>query len=66
MTESLGTCTMCQQAPATVVWFAPVCQPCAAWLDGLDVDLVMMESVEPDVAEASRAVDEALRREADD
>jgi hypothetical protein len=35
----MALCSMCEDAPATTTWGFPVCLPCAAWLDGLDVAL---------------------------
>jgi hypothetical protein len=58
----LGVCTMCEQAPATTTWFAPVCQPCADMLGSLDADLKEMEAADPALAEMGRRVEESARR----
>lgn len=62
----LGTCTMCDERPATTTYGAPVCQPCHAGLVGLDVDLKRMEADDPHLAELGRRVDDAARRYFDD
>ena len=62
MSGDLGTCTMCEQAPATRVYFAPVCDACHDGLEATNESLVQAEANNPELAELGRKVDESLRR----
>lgn len=62
MPDDLGTCTMCEDAPATTTWGFPVCQPCADMLTMLDADLKKMEDGDPALKVAGERVEEAHRR----
>lgn len=62
MSEDLGTCTMCEQAPATTHYGFPVCQPCCDGLIALDADLKQMEAQDPELARLGRAVEESWEK----
>lgn len=55
-------CTMCEEAPATTTYGAPVCQLCREWLVGLNGDLDAMEKADPALRKAAGEVADAARR----
>jgi hypothetical protein len=57
--SDMGTCTMCEEAPATTTWGFPVCQPCADALSMLDEDLKKMEAGDPALKVAGERVEAA-------
>lgn len=54
-------CTMCEQVPATTTYGFSVCQSCYDELFTLDAELKSMEAVDPELAEAGRRAEEALK-----
>lgn len=55
----LGTCTMCEEEPATTTWIFPVCQSCYQALADTQEMLEKTEAEDPALAEQGRRVEES-------
>lgn len=57
-----GTCTMCEEAPATTTWGFPVCASCHVGLSALHADLQQMEAEDPELKRLGEEAEDAFRR----
>jgi hypothetical protein len=53
---------MCEERPATMEFFAPVCAECHAWLTDLEGELDSMEKTDPALGKAAGEIADAWRQ----